>query len=256
MNRLTVNQLASYLQVTKRTIQRRAKEGNWRYRETKSLGGTRREYEFESLPLTVKNQTIAAITKKHAALNLEITTKDRTGEKFTALTANDPYINHSIKVTKSWCDMHMFANQIDDDLALDKEFVQRGLLSLARLFVAKHNEAKIKGFDRFCQQYKAREIEINPKIYTVVKSVSRITLLRWEKVFSIPKIKSDDELTNQTLALFSHEVMSLIEEFVNVIPDITAKRLEAYIAAIATNKKYLPNKRVLSGIIKQYKANG
>ena len=50
MNHLSTAQLATYLQVTKRTIQRRAIRESWSYITQTSLGGKRRMYEFASLP--------------------------------------------------------------------------------------------------------------------------------------------------------------------------------------------------------------
>jgi hypothetical protein len=54
MKTLNIQQIASYLKITKRAVQRRAMAENWPYTETKVEGGTQHQYDLAGLPAAIK----------------------------------------------------------------------------------------------------------------------------------------------------------------------------------------------------------
>ncbi len=65
MKKLNTRALAHYLNVTKRTVQRRAIKENWPFDECIGLGGTTRLYDFEQLPKDVKAKIVSTIISSH-----------------------------------------------------------------------------------------------------------------------------------------------------------------------------------------------
>ena len=165
MQHLDTAQLATYLNVTKRTIQRKAIKNKWPYTEQIGLGGTKRLYLYSALPPTIKNKIVAAIIVSHegkatAAIG-----------KVTALAHRPLDPNEFYKT--------LCTTQPANLKHVNKYHLKLGLLALARQFVADGQFGKIEGFDTFCQQYNNRTVDVAPFVYGAIAHVSRITLLRW-----------------------------------------------------------------------------
>jgi hypothetical protein len=181
---LSIRQIASYLSVTKRTIQRRAINEEWPFYEQTGLGGIKRVYAFSSLPGPIKIKVVAGMIAGHEKNHpQDKPTIDLCADDSTA--SRQSYLNqHSNKSANAsqhdWLAQHCFSQTMDPE-QLARGFVKAGILSLARLYVAQSKSGKIKGFDQFCLIYNAQEFAIDKAIYQVITRVSRITLLRWEK---------------------------------------------------------------------------
>ena len=61
MHTLTTKQLATYLGVTQRTIQRKGKREHWPFKTRKAIGGERHCYVFETLSIIIRQQIIEKI---------------------------------------------------------------------------------------------------------------------------------------------------------------------------------------------------
>ena len=158
MKALSVAQLAIYLSRTKRTIQRRAIKEHWPYEACIGLGGTRHLYTFGALPEEVKTKIIAS----------------------QAVTVCEHDYIQNTDDSAQWVEAHCFSGKLDTS-QLNKAYIQAGLLILVRLYVIHAKLGKIRAFDAFCQLYNTHMLAIDPAIFTVVKHVSRISLLRWGK---------------------------------------------------------------------------
>lgn len=239
MNKLSTSQLSQYLSVTKRTIQRRAMREGWQYEQQIGLGGVRRLYTFSSLPVNIRQKIVAYIIAKHEQQGLNYVANQAKQLHVASVfdLEDTPFIVFNKSSPGDWLTQHSFAHELDET-ELDKEYVKLGLLVLARLYVLNFSLGKIKGFDQFCSLYNQRKLMLNEIIYTIVKRVSRISLLRWEKqqqmngnMHRILTVgKGDDVLFDRDLSLMAKEVLM-------VSPNITAKRLRQHFLTIFNDRK-------------------
>ena len=161
-----VAQLSLILGVAKRTIQKRAVVENWPYEEKKARGGTRRLYTVNNLPETAQSDIakclVAGVDDGSAA------------EKIISIEQR----------VKSEKDRNYIREIIDGNFT--KDTVRVSLVILADFYHKKRNIGKVKGFDEFCKRYNQRGIDVNPQLYSIIKTASRISLLRWQKNYQIP----------------------------------------------------------------------
>lgn len=244
MNNLSTAQLAGYLLVTKRTIQRRANKERWAHIEQTGLGGQRRVYAFDSLPSTVKTQVVAQIIAKHEQLgaNYQQGTPNKPHGAGTFDLLSSPFITVDHQSTGDWLSQHSFAHPLDNT-EIDKEYIKVGLLVLARLYVLSFSLGKIRGFDQFCQKYNSHEFAIDNAIYFIIPRVSRITLLRWEK--RCQALGAAYQLIDTTQVPLDKDLQQMGKELLMVTPDISARRLRQYFLTIFTNRK-IPSERTVS----------
>ena len=255
MKSLTIRQLAQYLGVTKRTVQRRAIKEEWAYQETVGLGGVKRLYTFASLPEAIKSKVIAAIISGHEQrvahqIPGESVTHDLSafvGAQEVDIPGGDSKpdghdtVTDLVKLNKSWYANHSFSGTLDKS-ELNKEFVMLGLLALARMYVKHSKLGKIKGFDVFCEQFNQRSLHINPAVFTVVSKVSRITLLRWEK--KEQELVSDLDSNLPKPVLLDRDMQVMAEEVMMVSPNITARRLRQHFQTFYGDRKIPPEKQL------------
>ena len=255
MNSLSVTQLAEYLQVTKRSVQRRAKREHWPFKGCTGLGGTRRMYTFASLPDDVKQRVISRMIAKH----------EQQGFEYNANTPNkkharldSPFIVTTKVDGGYWYSQHIFASCEDDGvdkldaIELNKAYIKVGLLVLAQLYVTSFAVGKIKGFDAFCQLYNTRQLILHKAIYTKVSHISRITLLRWEK--QLKESGAEGLLTgcfDDKNALDS-DLHNIAQELLMTSPQLSANRLRQYFLTIFPDRK-IPSNQSLSLWLKQQK---
>ena len=250
MHKLSTAQLAEYLAVTKRTIQRRAVRENWPYAEQVGLGGKRKIYAFSSLPADVKQKIIAYIVTKHEQQGLDYVPMQpsKADVANVASFAVSPFIVLDKANAENWLSQHCFAYELDI-AEFDKDYIKVGLLVLARLYLSTFSLGKIKGFDQFCQLYNARKLAINNAIYATVTSISRITLLRWEKQLEQQHLTTDESAK----VLFGADLQQMAQELLLISPNINAKRLRQHFLSIFDNRK-IPSARLLGLWLKQQSA--
>lgn len=251
MKNLSTLQLADYLFVTKRTIQRRANKEKWPFVEQKGLGGVKRVYVFAGLPEKVKIKVVAGIVAGHERRQ----EGDEAIRVFADVVENQPMVRlplyddalgenaldeniiDTYDEADSWLAQHCFSRQLEA-AELTKDFVRLGILSLARLYVTQSELGKIRGFDHFCQLYNNQELKINKAVFCVVKRVSRITLLRWEKN-GLPRnlrFEQADLAANYSDKAFEQVLKSMADEVMMVVPNITAKRLRHHFETFFDDK--------------------
>lgn len=251
MKYLSTAQLSTYLQVTKRTIQRRAVRGNWSYMIKKDLGGTRRLYEFATLPTKVKNRVIAEIIAKHERIGLEYSTDEPTQRVLNI--DNNPFIVAKKTEDQDWLTQHIFAEQSPhplDTVEQQKEYIKIGLLQLAYLYVLSFYFRKIKGFDEFCHLYNSRQLALKSAVYQVVGKVSRITLLRWEKQLKPMGEPSGSLNANSKQAtMIDKDLIEIAQELFIISSNLTAKRLKQYFLTIFSDR-HIPSEAQLSSWLK------
>ncbi len=228
MKNLSTRQLASYLSVTKRTIQRKAIREQWPFYEQTGLGGTKRVYAFATLPENVKMTVMASIIAGY-----ELDNTHRITQPGDAKAQTDG--------PNSWLRQHCFSQKMDAT-ELTRDFIKLGILSLARLYVTHANLGKIKGFDQFCQLYNSHTLDIDREVFDIVNRVSRITLLRWEKN-GLPNndrrrsLMPDDEL-------FDPDLKVMAEEVIQMAPTVTAKRLREHFVIFFADKR-IPSENLI-----------
>ena len=252
MNSLSVTQLAEYLQVTKRSVQRRAKREQWPFKACTGLGGTRRMYTFVSLPNDVKQRVISRMIAKHEQQGFEYN-PNTSNKKHTLL--DSPFIVATKIDASEWYSQHIFAcggGDALDTAELNKAYLKVGLLVLAQLYVSRFAVGKIKGFDAFCQLYNSRQLTLHKAIYTKVNHFSRITLLRWEKQLK----ESDTERQLSGNANFKNaldsDLHNIAQELLMTSPQLSANRLRQYFLTIFPDRKISSNQS-LSLWLKQQK---
>ncbi len=90
---MSVTQLAAYLQVTKRTVQRNAISKNWPFTEHLGRGGNTRLYSFSTLPNAIKAKIIAGIIggqEKLAEQNISNCSQHTKGGTVTSIVLTKP----------------------------------------------------------------------------------------------------------------------------------------------------------------------
>ena len=171
MNLYTAHQIASYLMVSKRSIQIRAKEEAWPYTEEKGRGGKIRKYALDNLPahicvqikeaLIMSNESIAAnsgrayleVEKNLANLSKEAVALERNSNLKTlaGLEKIDPKANAKVQI-----------------------------LELANSFITVNGLGKIAGLKLFSEQYNQSKLDIPVEYKALIPSVSRNSLIRWQ----------------------------------------------------------------------------
>lgn len=159
--------LAHFLNVTKRTVQRRAAKEKWPYEEKKGLGGQRRVYDLESLPKPVKQKVLKEVG--------------------VVLTLKQGSAKTSHKE-------HAFFGELE--YIPKKEELKDGLLQIASMYADEIGEGKVKGMDKFCRLYNDRCFALNPLIYKQRPKISRPTLLRHENKLQADELKGEPKLTD------------------------------------------------------------
>jgi putative transposase len=255
LNKLTTAQLANYLVVTKRTIQRKAIRERWKFQEEIGLGGTKRVYPFATLPQRIKNKVIANIIANHDQQGQSVLHRDTEKGK----DSPDLYELDSAQALYDdpgkWLSQHCFSLKNDNN-ELNKDFVKLGLLTLARLFVSNSELGKIKGFDVFCDQYNDRTLEIDIGVFFVIKRLSRITLLRWEKKEQeLASLQEQLAVADNPHAVFDRDLRTIAEEVMMVSPTISAKRLRLHFLTFFSDRK-IPNEQQLNLWIRQSSVTG
>lgn len=216
MDKLTTAQLAEYLDVTKRTIQRRAIRENWLFAEAKGLGGSRRLYSYATLPQNIRHQIAAAIIDKHEALS--------------AFSAAKSKKQCTIALTPADFLQLLYGDAPAHPEAVDKNRLKLGVLALALLYVKSFQIGKIKGFEVFCKSYNKRQLGISPFVFTTINSISRITLLRWEKKAPLwceaMTSTGGEQILDYDLA---RSLNTILKEVLLLNPTMTAERARQYL---------------------------
>ncbi|WP_022944629.1 Mu transposase C-terminal domain-containing protein [Pseudoalteromonas ruthenica] len=172
MKTLTALQIAAYLLVSKRSILKQAKEENWAYEEVRGRGGKIREYIIENLPAHVSVQLMEAIIRENQSSAFE------SGTAYSAMKKKLEQLDKAEIVRNKQENLKgLIAAQ---DIP-PKAQAKYELLKAALCFIEENGQPKVAGFDLFSELYNQGLIESCLPLKSLVPSVSRITLIRWQK---------------------------------------------------------------------------
>ena len=248
MKNLDTRQLADYLSVTKRTIQRRALKEHWPYEEERGLGGVRRLYPFAELPEGVKFKVIASVITSYE-LEKKLLPEDFThpegepgqstenGEVFEVSDTQHDERYEELATEKGWMSRHVLCRPMER-AELNKSFVKLGILSLAKLYVSELGLPKIRGYDEFSKRFNEMSLPVEECVYSVIGRISRITLLRWEKA-GLPKDERFIEIMEKAEfvdKVFEKKLRAMAEEVVMIAPSITPQRLRFHLQTFFAGK--------------------
>ena len=222
MKVLGITELAEYLGLTKRTMQRRVVKGNWCCVQRHGLGGYRKVFEFEQLPLSTRQAVVSGIISKHLKLGLDY---NNPGSNFPVKSNEKEdvsYLVSDVPQSDDWLAQHKFAHELDMQ-ELTKPYVRQGLVVMANLYNDEHEQGKIKGYDNFCLEYNARQLALHKAIYQVIYKISRASLLRWEKIK-----KDQQSATAPPSFMLDKELLLTMKEIMLVMPNISPECLSQY----------------------------
>lgn len=234
MKALTSAQLAQYLAVTQRTVQRKAINEGWVYQEQYGLGGIRKLYPYAALPQQIKNKIVARIIVSHDSLCKHDSLSDdktlsiaETEENlFAAITHNKPY---------EWLHQYCMSHKADK-AKLNRHYIKLGILGIARAYIDEVGKGKIKGLDAFCPQYP--NLGLDELVYQVVPQLSRISLLRWEKNEVQWLAHNAEVISNARRKVVLDKLISRVAlEVVMVTPGISARRLHQHLKTFVSSRK-------------------
>lgn len=157
-------QLAIHLDTTEEHITFRAELENWRFERVCSD----KYYAFDDLPLELQSATICSIVADQAEA------VDFDDDDYQGAGQVDPIFNH----VYLW---DFLCLDLPTESIYRVEFYKLALLKTAQFYSSQNNTGKFKGFELFSQLYCARTFDIDPRFYTIIPTLSKIMLLRWQK---------------------------------------------------------------------------
>ncbi len=175
MELYTAHQIAAYMLVNKRSIQIRAKNECWPYTEFKGRGGKVRKYALADLPAHICVQVKEAIIKETNS------SAAHSGKAYLSVNEQaDRLKNSEITELKDQNLKQLAALESIPPKASAKCWV----LQEAESFVSANNLAKVAGFDLYSERYNKGLIDVPVEYRSLIPSVSRITLIRWQKTIA------------------------------------------------------------------------
>lgn len=172
MELYTAHQIAAYMLVNKRSIQIKAKNENWPFTEIKGRGGKVRKYALADLPAHICVQVKEAILKETASPAAEA------GKAYLAVNEQSDRFNQEQATQQKHAHLKQLAGL---DNIPPKASAKNHILKAAENFVSANNLAKVAGFDLFSERYNQGMLDIPAEYKSLIPSVSRITLIRWQK---------------------------------------------------------------------------
>ncbi|RZF83739.1 transposase [Pseudoalteromonas sp. CO325X] len=173
MKYYTAHQLADLLGVSKRTMQIKAKEEEWPYVEERVRGGVARKYAGTNLPEYVRIQV------QEKEIEMDTSSESVSGRQYLAVTELQNQKN--VQEQRQRNAEKLIALGGLESLPKKAEAKFR-LTKLAAAFIQERRLPKKRGYDLFCEGYNNGWLPVEPELRIYVPSLSRITLLRWEKI--------------------------------------------------------------------------
>lgn len=173
----TAVEIALALNVNKRTIQIRADKESWAFTYKKGNGGKTAHYIMGELPVTViekltsywseKTETEAAASIAGASAGHYLVAKEK--------------LDNEIKSKNKQGALKEFAGVTGK--SKDKAYAKAQVLRLIKEFQKRTKLPKIKAIDEFCELFNKQHPSVPESLYRELNSISRATLLRWEKSY-------------------------------------------------------------------------
>jgi hypothetical protein len=178
--KMTAYQLANVLQRSKRTIHRLSKEHQWPFTEKIGIGGPRKIYDITQLPQETKRRMIDNILRQLGRNTASVNEQDLNQSNETNWV---DHIDFSKPSEDYWAAGNIIFHRAPPLTAAqlaEQPAIKKALLSLAWAYITHTGQKKVKGFEHFIQQYKARLLPIQPSVYQSRPKVAAVTLLRWD----------------------------------------------------------------------------
>ncbi|MEI8642770.1 hypothetical protein P4S60_10525 [Pseudoalteromonas sp. Hal040] len=172
MELFTAHQIAAYLLVSKRSIQIKAKNEDWPYTEVKARGGKVRKYALVDLPAHV------CVQVKEAIISENNSSATQSGKAYLAIDEHSKNLIQSKQTARKHENLKLLATL---ENIPPKASAKVSILEAAELFISANGLTKIAGFDLFSERYNQSVFEELLEYKSLIPSVSRITLLRWQK---------------------------------------------------------------------------
>ncbi|MBB1292986.1 Mu transposase C-terminal domain-containing protein [Pseudoalteromonas sp. SR41-4] len=172
MELLTAHQIAAFLLVSKRSIQLKAKAEAWPYTEVKGRGGKVRKYALVELPAHVCVQVQQAMIQDNQSPAAQ------SGKGYLAVNEQSDRLNQQLATELKHQNLKQLAGL---ENIPPKASAKIYLLNAAKEFVSANSLPKVLGFDLFSERYNQGLLDIPAEHKSLIPSVSRITLLRWQK---------------------------------------------------------------------------
>ncbi|WP_428612684.1 Mu transposase C-terminal domain-containing protein [Pseudoalteromonas sp.] len=172
MELFTAHQIAAYLLVSKRSIQIKAKNEDWPYTEVKARGGKVRKYALVDLPAHL------CVQIKEAIISENNSSATQSGKAYLAIDEHSKNLIQSKQTASKHENLKLLATL---ENIPPKASAKVSILEAAELFISANGLTKIAGFDLFSERYNQSLFEELLEYKSLIPSVSRITLLRWQK---------------------------------------------------------------------------
>ncbi|MGR3981733.1 Mu transposase C-terminal domain-containing protein [Pseudoalteromonas sp. 1181_04] len=172
MELLTAHQIAAFLLVSKRSIQLKAKAEAWPYTEVKGRGGKVRKYALVELPAHICVQVQQAMIQDNQSPAAQ------SGKGYLAVNEQSDRLNQQLATELKHQNLKQLAGL---ENIPPKASAKIYLLNAAKEFVSANSLPKVLGFDLFSERYNQGLLDIPAEHKSLIPSVSRITLLRWQK---------------------------------------------------------------------------
>lgn len=172
MELLTAHQIAAYLLVSKRSIQIKAKAEAWPYTEVKGRGGKLRKYSLLELPAYICVQVQQAMIQNNKSAAAQ------SGKAYLAVDEHGKQLTQQQTAELKQQNLKQLAAV---ENIPPKASAKCWLLNEAQSFISANNLAKVAGLDLFSERYNGGLLNVPLEYKSLIPSVSRITLLRWQK---------------------------------------------------------------------------
>lgn len=172
MELYTAKQLADYLLFSKRSIQIKAKNENWPFTEVPSRGGKVRKYALSDLPVYVRIQVEEAIIKSMD------TPASKSGASYLAVNEKVNSLDKDLIDHQRQSNLKTLAGLEKID---PKASAKVQILNAADAYISANKLGKIVGLKLFSERYNQGLIEDVLECKSVIPSVSRNSLIRWQK---------------------------------------------------------------------------
>jgi hypothetical protein len=223
----TAKQLATALSVADRTVRIRANKESWPFELKKGRGGKTPHYLLTGLPADVQTKVIACFG---TVKDTKMSTKGKNAGQFLAQT--DQAVQRINLETKQ-SSLKEFAGL--QGTAKVRASVKVQLISAAKVFQKRSGLPKVKAWTLFCDHFNQGHESIDPSLFKHHKTISYISLARWEKAFNTKGVtslagnyghKKNSGIINSNPELLKY-CLALIQEY----PHIKGERIHELLTA-------------------------
>ena len=246
--KMTAQEIARILQVNKRSIQIRANEEQWQFEEANGRGGKRRLYIVSQLPEVVRTLIV-----EHTIVNNE-SSATVSGKSYLAVD-NAVEANSENKINKNkQAALAAMAGTADYPIKVLAKFQ---LTKLAASFVQQSKIPKVMGYDLFSTKYNCGDIVVDLTVRQAIPSISRITLIRWEKTISnegIAGLMPKKRMSYQSLIESDKDLSEFCVAMLYEYPHVKATQVhEGLIARFHNSGKKIPSEKTIRRWLTKWK---